>query len=368
MPTKYMNEPALLIHNNVAIYTAYEYGDGLSPYTYQFCHTPNGERFDDDTFDIRELSTYDKSLSITENLLKAIEEKALPLFHLSEEEQLEYMVIPKLGYYEMTNEEETALELIDFVLCELFNTDNEIAFRMVTPLSGGRTLFFLPHDDENFFNYDIHVFDGSVNWFQFANKEIEPFMKFHTDNIQNDVNKLVFHALDIPFPCKKEDRFILDDEVQICQDELNEMIDVYIWAADYLVDRLSLQEFGMLLSKDEEMIDNINFYGLYNVKDNSVEINGTYYTYENEEEVQKEFELTLFNSEKVQLIEAIAEYCQKNYHKTPLELVNKARMEENLPPISQKKQPLTDMIQDAVIKQSKETADLNISKNSDIVR
>ena len=113
-------------------------------------------------------------------------------------------------------------------------------------------------------------------------------------------------------------------------DENAECIDAYLWATDNLINRLCTQ---MGPAFDIESVDDINFYSIYNLRTQQINITGTYMTscdgHFNEE--QKEFTLDLSSEESKTLMIAMNAYCMQRYRKSCLECVNDIRAEENLP-------------------------------------
>lgn len=130
---------------------------------------------------------------------------------------------------------------------------------------------------------------------------------------------------------KEDNMFVFDDELYGTLDDTFEYVDGYLWATDALVAKLRAQEDPELF-KDA---DNINFYARFNVKNRSIEVDGTYYTFNKEDnEIQQEFKLSLSSDEKDSLISEMEAYCQKTYNLDCLGFVNDFRQSNGLPPIA----------------------------------
>ena len=122
--------------------------------------------------------------------------------------------------------------------------------------------------------------------------------------------------------------YMFEDDLMV--DKHAESMDAYLWATDNLVNRLCEQ---MGPTFDIEAVDNINFYSIYNLRTQQIQITGTYWTFsdENFKEEQKEFTLDLSSEESQILLIAMNAYCMQRYRKSCLECVNEIRSEQNLP-------------------------------------
>lgn len=124
--------------------------------------------------------------------------------------------------------------------------------------------------------------------------------------------------------------FVFDDELCV-QDEKYECVDGYLWATDPLVKKLQKQQ-GPDWSPDD--VDNINFYSIYNLKDQTIEVLGTYWHYPPEQnpfnEKQEQFVLELTPEESNELIATMDYYCCARYGMDCLEFVNTERLDHNL--------------------------------------
>lgn len=117
-------------------------------------------------------------------------------------------------------------------------------------------------------------------------------------------------------------KFVFDDEL-VVEDDF-ETINGYLWALDYLVDRLD---------SSQEM-DNINFYADYNVLTGAVKLTSSYYTPVEDSELNKIVDVFLSEQEKTELVEVMESYCKSKYRQSCLEFVNEVREQQGLEPLS----------------------------------
>jgi len=162
------------------------------------------------------------------------------------------------------------------------------------------------------------------------------------------------------------DKYIFEDELML--DDHLECIDGYLWATDNLIDRFCQQK-GLEWGTD--IVDDINFYAIYHVGTQTIEIAGTYWVCfdENMEDDQKSFTLDLTPEEADILMIAMNMYCKQHYRKNCLELVNALRAKQNLPLLhtsTDAKEPLHFQIQDALIKSG--VPDSSYSKSTNKTR
>lgn len=142
-----------------------------------------------------------------------------------------------------------------------------------------------------------------------------------------------------------QDMFIFDDELQVFDDACSR-IDGYLWATEPLVTRLKDQLD--LTSEQKDVMDNINFYALYDPSIKDIKVDGTYYLPDTEvesPEVQHKFTLDLSTDEQNDLISKMEAYCQKQCGVSTETLLNNIRKEEGLPPLG--KPGLSSLIQNA---------------------
>ena len=125
------------------------------------------------------------------------------------------------------------------------------------------------------------------------------------------------------------DMFIFGDELCV-QDEKTECVDGYLWATDKLVSKLQEQQ-GPDWKVDD--VDNINFYPIYNLRENTIKVEGTYWYYPNESSTEKQaqFQLELTPEESFALINSMNLYCVQRYAMDCFDFVNIERLDHNLP-------------------------------------
>ena len=115
--------------------------------------------------------------------------------------------------------------------------------------------------------------------------------------------------------------FIFDDELTLAND--NVTIEGYVWAVDALVDRLP----------SSEDMENINFFPEYNVETGDVKLTAIYDTPIADGELNKSWEVTLTDDEKVKLVSAMEDYCKELCGVSCLDFVNEIRHREGLSPL-----------------------------------
>ena len=330
MPIASFEIPAYLIHNNIPIYQMYKndwFDNG--PYTYFYSMVPYPDK-EEESFDLRDLSSFDAKLSIEDNLRKAIDEKTLPIFQLSEEELYEYFYDQELGSILTTPQQDAGYLFVDELYTRMANGSSQDAFHAYLSddiTNQELTFFLIPERNENNYDgYHLYIYDFKAAWTDLYNTLVtkELFVP------ASDLTQAFFIAMDVPYPFNPKNYFIPDDEIMVAQDEKEETVEVYLWATDYLVQRAKLQESEKLKFIDSEDMYDLNFYGLFNVKENEIQIGGTYYYVVNGKEVQESFKLPLYDSEKDTLKEIVDAYCKKCTDKSALELVNEVRTEDNL--------------------------------------
>ena len=342
MPEANFELPVYLIHNNIPIYQTYKndwYENGPYQYHYAVVPYPNEK---EESFDIRELSSFDKTLSIDANLRKAIDEKTLPIFRLPEEEQKQYFYDEYLNYIPTTPEQEDCYVIADAFLTKILNSDSGDAF--VVPgrdNAFNKTLFLIPDSNINTNSgYSLFIFDETVSWNHFY--ENEAAHKIFIDNYPADLIQAIFIAMDVEYPMNPEQYLIPDDEIMANPQYAKDSVEVYLWTSDYLSNRAIYQVLAENKDLEAEDIYDFNFYGYYNAQDQSVKVEGTYFIDVNGEE-QIHFTLPLYPFEESALKKIIDQYCLTREGQTALELVNAYRKEENLPPIEPLKIPEIDM-------------------------
>ena len=157
---------------------------------------------------------------------------------------------------------------------------------------------------------------------------IMAILEYNVDSFFNDIfNRFT----------KKISEFVYDDELLFSV----EGVEGYVRATDDLVYRLK-EAVAFATEKthfeDLEPMDNINFYPVYNVVNNTVSLKATYWYIDNGSEKQNSIEIPLFAAEKMKLILTMEDYCNKLHGKTCRDCVNEGRREENLSQLASMKE------------------------------
>ena len=188
--------------------------------------------------------------------------------------------------------------------------------------------------NDDIYPFDYRLEDGAIDIHNFMRTHDAPLPEFISQNsetmeeIYYQITCKVENYLD-----EKTDDYVFDDELLV-SDEKCECVNGYLLAMKGLVDRLVEQEG---VPSDE--MDNINFYADYNMKENTIAVDGTYWVFEKDnEEVQKDFKLSLNEEEKVFLKLKMERYCQSRNDQSCMEFLNDVRtVIEGLPEISNMK-------------------------------
>lgn len=136
---------------------------------------------------------------------------------------------------------------------------------------------------------------------------------------------------------KESLEFLFADEIT-ASDDLS-ALEGYVWAMASLVNRLKAQEPPLT---EEQSMENINFYPVYNLNTGRVSLEGHYYLEDTHETVGKGFSLPLTPDESNRLREAFEEYCLKTEGKSCLSFLRDLERE-----YKQEHKPLTDQIRQA---------------------
>jgi len=127
--------------------------------------------------------------------------------------------------------------------------------------------------------------------------------------------------------------FILDDELAV-EDEAQECIDGYLWATNGLMSKLE-EQVGPETMSEMSRDDCPNFYVSYNVREQTVQVDATYWIPMDQATGQKERHevqnIPLSDAEKAELISALEDYCKREYAIDCLSFVNEARGYNHLP-------------------------------------
>lgn len=138
--------------------------------------------------------------------------------------------------------------------------------------------------------------------------------------------------------------FVFDDEIEISDD--SQALEGYVWATDFLVDRLKAQEPPL---EEDQFMENINFYPVYNMNSGMVSLEGHYYLEDAHYAKGRSFVLPLTPEETNRLEEAFEAYCLKREGKSCLEFVNESRRDNQLSELTGKNNyvSLSEQIQSA---------------------
>lgn len=124
---------------------------------------------------------------------------------------------------------------------------------------------------------------------------------------------------------KKEDtlEFIFDEEILVSDDCTR--VEGYLELTDSLVSRLKAQESPL---SEDQFMENINFYPLYNPVAGTISMEGDYYLEDGFNATMKYFNFPLSKEESAQLIDAFEAYCQKTERTSCSELLVKIKQQE----------------------------------------
>lgn len=100
--------------------------------------------------------------------------------------------------------------------------------------------------------------------------------------------------------------FVFDEEITVSEDRTE--LEGYVWAMDSLVARLQAQVPPL---GEDEFMENINFYPIYNVANHTVKMEGHYYLEDGHYARGRAFVLPLSETEAKDLITAFEAYCVK---------------------------------------------------------
>lgn len=206
MPFASVNVPAYLIHNNIPVYQTYRNDWYDDPYHYHYSVVlyPENERVE--TFDIRDLPGYDNNLSAAEIIRYAIDERALPIFKLPEEELRNYFLDETIGYISMTPEQDACFELADYFLTRLMDASSHDGFCIPADQNiFGKTFFLTPEKnrENDQLGYRLSVYSGEAFWEDFRKQE--PIRSIWVDAFYGDSAFMaVCFGTGIPYPFQNE--------------------------------------------------------------------------------------------------------------------------------------------------------------------
>ena len=245
MPTTNFEIPAFLIHNNIPVYQTYKndwYDNG--PYQYHFSVLSYPEN-DVDSFDIRNLSSYDPELSIKDNIKKAIDIKTLPIFNLPEDRLKDYLYIEPLGQVYTSKNQDECFMLADKLYTRILNGSYDDAFCEYIEesiLNKPITLFLIPEINENQEDgYHLYIYHAAATWKNFYENRAD----YDLFVMPFELPQAIFIAMNVPY------LFEPKDKLQIDMDKLQTYLN-----QDMII------EFGSI----EECMDYFNIYDGQNFK------------------------------------------------------------------------------------------------------
>ena len=148
-------------------------------------------------------------------------------------------------------------------------------------------------------------------------------------------------------PAPGEDRqqvhdFIFDDEIIVSADRNS--LEGYLWATEYLVDRLKSQEKKHLTAEELGYMENINFYPVYDLRANSITLEGHYYLDDGYWATGRGFSLSLSPDEVQIIISAFEEYCERTEGTSCLAFLNEVRAGDGMEKLPEFKDRLARVI------------------------
>lgn len=194
-------------------------------------------------------------------------------------------------------------------------------------------------------------------------EELDAFIDTVTESIDwcgdafikaEDGNREIVDAIESQLKISRNSRrlFILDDELAV-EDKAQECIDGYLWATNGLMSKLE-EQVGAQTMSEMSRDDCPNFYVSYNVREQTVQVDSTYwipadsFTGRQEKHAAKNIPLT--EDEKSQLVSALEDYCKHAYAIDCLGFVNEARGYNHLPELQGPS--LNAQIQSAAVRQA----------------
>lgn len=130
-----------------------------------------------------------------------------------------------------------------------------------------------------------------------------------------------------------ESSLIFEDDVYVSDKAMQEA-DAYLWATDYLCDRLTKEVTPRFSPEVVESMENINFYAVQNVKTGYTSLEATFwYMLEDGEETHTSVTLPLTEEERTVLASSLDAYCRQQHKRPLLVYVNDFRFEYHKEPI-----------------------------------
>ena len=118
--------------------------------------------------------------------------------------------------------------------------------------------------------------------------------------------------------------FVFDEEITVSDDFST--LEGYVWAMSSLVERLKAQEPPL---KENQFMENINFYPVYNLNNGKVSLEGHYYLEDTHYATGKGFILPLTPDESNRLREGFEAYCLKKEGRSCLSFLRDIESERN---------------------------------------
>lgn len=119
--------------------------------------------------------------------------------------------------------------------------------------------------------------------------------------------------------------FIFDDE--LCVDDTLCQVDGYLWATDALVSRMIDVIKKDLSEEDLASVDCPNFFAVYDAKEQTISVTGTYWYSGCDWDAKGSFSLPLSDEESKALMSAMEDYCNHQYGLTCTAFINESRAE-----------------------------------------
>lgn len=206
MPLASVNAPAYLIHNNIPVYQTYRNDWYEDPYHYHYSVVLYPENELVETFDIRDLPGYADNYSAAKIIRHAIDEKALPIFKLPEEQFRNYLMDETIGYVSMTPEQDACFELADYLLCRLMDASAHDGLCIPADQNVFHQTFFLvpernPNNEQP--GYRLSTYSGHASWEDFRKQE--PSRSIWAETFYGEsVFMAVCYAAGISYPFREE--------------------------------------------------------------------------------------------------------------------------------------------------------------------
>lgn len=186
---------------------------------------------------------------------------------------------------------------------------------------------------EDGFSLRVDPEHSSVGYYESYVEEHGPIVDDYTTPLDKDEHALLLweqkqqrsNMKEAVYPVPEKLSFIFDEEITVSDDFSK--LEGYVWATDDLVSRLQAQEPPL---EEDQFMENINFYPVYDAEQEKVTLEGHYYLEDIHHAVGKAFTLPLSPEEQTQLLQGFEAYCKKQNGVGCLDFLNQIRMEEGL--------------------------------------